>query len=531
MNFDPNNLNYEENFGSESPLSLGFNLSLFEETNNELLCQTQLPILEPSSPNLTSWCEEEEHFGTKQFSSQKLFTPFPPNDNWGDIETLDRDNNQIVTFFGQDRVFDFSQELDPSNNNSNFEKKGIPQKEKMQNVENKVKNFVDINNLHTGLQVQGNDKHKHTQILLFSENGIIANTNTNTNINTNININTNTKNNVNTNNNNFYYNAMNENKASKNFNHNENTSTLTLNLKEKQILGDSILTNIKDINSKNNTTSPFFNKNNTDKKKNVIKKEKMNKKEKEKEKKKEKAKGNENEKKKKTKSTNKRILFNSRKREWKHTKEPEKNQKIFFTNTYIKSKVHSKKNKKKNKKKNLLKLFEKNLYPPFNTPHKNETQELNKEKRPSIMAKDIDWKRKTYKIKRENKKVIIYKKKKKSRSQRLYTSNTGKNILETWFQKYYNDKDGPYPTKRQRMILSKKAGIPQLQVQRWFGQRRRVEKFIWEKKNTPKPYWIELMIENNNNNNNNNKNDKKNKNNNNNDNIDQGNDNNSNKKE
>ncbi|KAJ3428269.1 hypothetical protein M0812_25901 [Anaeramoeba flamelloides] len=108
-----------------------------------------------------------------------------------------------------------------------------------------------------------------------------------------------------------------------------------------------------------------------------------------------------------------------------------------------------------------------------------------------VSVHGIDWQRKTFKIEKFGTKVTIFKKKRKTRSQRLYTSNYGKKVLEKWFLKHLNDEGGPYPKKRQRKILAIKAEIPQLQVQRWFGQRRRAERIRWENGEAPKPHWIE----------------------------------------
>ncbi|KAJ6250967.1 hypothetical protein M0813_15787 [Anaeramoeba flamelloides] len=102
----------------------------------------------------------------------------------------------------------------------------------------------------------------------------------------------------------------------------------------------------------------------------------------------------------------------------------------------------------------------------------------------------IDWQRKTYKIEKVGTKVTILKKKRKTRSKRLYTSDFGKKILEKWFNKNQSNSSGPYPSKKQRKLLSRKANIPPLQVQRWFGQRRRLERLKWENGITAKPSWV-----------------------------------------
>ncbi|KAJ3443704.1 homeobox protein extradenticle [Anaeramoeba flamelloides] len=121
----------------------------------------------------------------------------------------------------------------------------------------------------------------------------------------------------------------------------------------------------------------------------------------------------------------------------------------------------------------------------------DETKSNSKTGKSTVYAREIDWQRKTFKIKKIGTKVLILKRKRKPRSQRLYTSRYGKRVLERWFLRHLKDMGGPYPSKRQRKALSRRADIPQLQVQRWFGQRRRVQRLRWENDEAPKPNWID----------------------------------------
>ncbi|KAJ3445438.1 hypothetical protein M0812_11312 [Anaeramoeba flamelloides] len=101
-----------------------------------------------------------------------------------------------------------------------------------------------------------------------------------------------------------------------------------------------------------------------------------------------------------------------------------------------------------------------------------------------------NWTRKRFLIvPGERKRVRILKKKKKKRSKRLKIGQFAKNYLEQWFQENYNTQRGPYPDRNTRYKMSKVTGVPELQVQRWFGQRRRFEKLKWESEKIPKPIW------------------------------------------
>ncbi|KAJ3438953.1 hypothetical protein M0812_14968 [Anaeramoeba flamelloides] len=91
----------------------------------------------------------------------------------------------------------------------------------------------------------------------------------------------------------------------------------------------------------------------------------------------------------------------------------------------------------------------------------------------------------------KGKRVKIIKRKKPTRSSRLKTSEYGKKLFESWFKKHLNKPEGPYPDKNTRKMMSEKTGIPELQVTRWFGQRRRLQRMLCEKNNFTKPYWID----------------------------------------
>ncbi|KAJ3452238.1 hypothetical protein M0812_04002 [Anaeramoeba flamelloides] len=91
----------------------------------------------------------------------------------------------------------------------------------------------------------------------------------------------------------------------------------------------------------------------------------------------------------------------------------------------------------------------------------------------------------------KGKRVKIIKRKKPTRSSRLKTSEYGKKLFESWFKKHLNKPEGPYPDKNTRKMMSEKTGIPELQVTRWFGQRRRLQRMLCEKNSFTKPNWID----------------------------------------
>ncbi|KAJ3424660.1 hypothetical protein M0812_29383 [Anaeramoeba flamelloides] len=90
----------------------------------------------------------------------------------------------------------------------------------------------------------------------------------------------------------------------------------------------------------------------------------------------------------------------------------------------------------------------------------------------------------------KGKRVKIFKRRKPTRSGRLKTTNYAKKLFENWFNKHLDQHEGPYPDKKTRKMMSEKTGIPELQVTRWFGQRRRSQRILWEKNKAPKPKWV-----------------------------------------
>ncbi|KAJ3444991.1 hypothetical protein M0812_10854 [Anaeramoeba flamelloides] len=90
----------------------------------------------------------------------------------------------------------------------------------------------------------------------------------------------------------------------------------------------------------------------------------------------------------------------------------------------------------------------------------------------------------------KGKRVKIFKRRKPTRSERLKTTEYAKTLFENWFTKHLNRPEGPYPDKNTRKSMSEKTGIPELQVTRWFGQRRRLQRLLWENKKVQKPNWI-----------------------------------------
>ncbi|KAJ3425892.1 protein son [Anaeramoeba flamelloides] len=90
-------------------------------------------------------------------------------------------------------------------------------------------------------------------------------------------------------------------------------------------------------------------------------------------------------------------------------------------------------------------------------------------------------------IKPKSSKLML---KRRRRCKRLRTTDFAKKIFEEWFQDHYNDEGGAYPSKEIRFILAEKSQTPELQVQRWFGQRRRIEKDKFKNSEIGKPKWV-----------------------------------------
>ncbi|KAJ6253077.1 homeobox protein meis2 [Anaeramoeba flamelloides] len=122
---------------------------------------------------------------------------------------------------------------------------------------------------------------------------------------------------------------------------------------------------------------------------------------------------------------------------------------------------------------------------------KTKLKSKSKIKTNKFQTKDVDWQRKTWRFVFGRKKGIkILKKKRKKRNKRLNTPKHAKSIFEKWFLEHLNDPQGPYMDKKTRTRLSQTTSIPELQVQRWFGQRRRSQRLRWLKGEAPKPNWI-----------------------------------------
>ncbi|KAJ6242599.1 homeobox protein meis3-related [Anaeramoeba flamelloides] len=121
------------------------------------------------------------------------------------------------------------------------------------------------------------------------------------------------------------------------------------------------------------------------------------------------------------------------------------------------------------------------------------TNNANKKSKKSykIYADEVDWDRRTWQfVFGPKKRLTILKKQRKSRSERVLTSEDAKSLFETWFLDHINDESGPYPNKETRKWMTEKTGIPHLQIQRWFGQRRRLQIMHWKNGQADKPNWI-----------------------------------------
>ncbi|KAJ3441691.1 homeobox protein meis2 [Anaeramoeba flamelloides] len=79
---------------------------------------------------------------------------------------------------------------------------------------------------------------------------------------------------------------------------------------------------------------------------------------------------------------------------------------------------------------------------------------------------------------------------KNKKKERMVTTKYAKKIFEKWFQKHCRNVVGPYPTKKIKKKLAKKTFTSQTHVNRWFAQRRRVEKMKWVNKKIDKPPWL-----------------------------------------
>ncbi|KAJ6235843.1 hypothetical protein M0813_28403 [Anaeramoeba flamelloides] len=168
----------------------------------------------------------------------------------------------------------------------------------------------------------------------------------------------------------------------------------------------------------------------------------------------------------------------------------------------IKSNLKNKqKHKKKIKKSNKYKLETKSKkrhhkkmkkrYPDVEFNHKKRKKKLYKKKLNEKNEKKEKKKIKNkFKLQNEQENNHKLKLKRRRRSKRLRTTDFAKEIFEEWFQQHYQTKEGPYPEKETRLLLAEKTQIPELQVQRWFGQRRRMEKAKFKNNEIPKPHWL-----------------------------------------
>ncbi|KAJ3435288.1 broad-complex core protein isoform [Anaeramoeba flamelloides] len=182
-------------------------------------------------------------------------------------------------------------------------------------------------------------------------------------------------------------------------------------------------------------------------------------------------------------STNKPRIKN------KNKGQNEKKKSDSFSKTTFKQKSLS----KKNKKKTLLK----EKYTKKSNPNKNEryyNYKKNRKKyfkdKKGIYIED-GWGQKTYQILPGDRYGLrILKKKRRRRKKRQNITKNAREILENWFKRHSNDQNGPYPDRNSRIRLGLQADTPELQVQRWFGQRRRIEKSRWENGKIEKPSWM-----------------------------------------
>ncbi|KAJ3439764.1 hypothetical protein M0812_15803 [Anaeramoeba flamelloides] len=134
-----------------------------------------------------------------------------------------------------------------------------------------------------------------------------------------------------------------------------------------------------------------------------------------------------------------------------------------------------------------------NKYPNFKKTKslKKKTTKKKKNSINKIHANEIDWQRRTWQfVFGPKKRLTILKRQRKTRGERLRTSQDAKTIFEKWFNEHINDPAGPYPNQETRQWMSEKTQIPQLQIQRWYGQRRRLQRIHWQNGKAPRPNWI-----------------------------------------
>ncbi|KAJ3447611.1 homeobox protein hhex [Anaeramoeba flamelloides] len=138
-------------------------------------------------------------------------------------------------------------------------------------------------------------------------------------------------------------------------------------------------------------------------------------------------------------------------------------------------------NKKQTKKKSRKKRKKKSK------PHRRSKKKSSNLKKPKLKRHHNGKDKNNSLIKPKSSKLML---KRRRRCKRLRTTELAKNIFEKWFQDHYNDEGGPYPSKEIRLVLAEKSQIPELQVQRWFGQRRRIEKDKFKNSEIGKPKWV-----------------------------------------
>ncbi|KAJ6233113.1 homeobox protein hhex [Anaeramoeba flamelloides] len=224
----------------------------------------------------------------------------------------------------------------------------------------------------------------------------------------------------------------------------------------------------------------------------------------------------------KTKAKNKNKNKNNKKKKKSKSKSKSKNNyDNEYTNTFAnppspkiptnKPRITNKKNIKKKsgsfskrtfKQKSLSKKDKKNIllmekYPKKLNSNKNERYNNYKKNRKKYFKDkkgiyiEDGWGQKTYQILPGDRYGLrILKKKRRTRKKRQNITENARKLLEKWFQRHSNDQNGPYPDRITRIRLGIRTDTPELQVQRWFGQRRRIEKSRWENGKIEKPSWM-----------------------------------------
>ncbi|KAJ6243597.1 hypothetical protein M0813_22035 [Anaeramoeba flamelloides] len=187
----------------------------------------------------------------------------------------------------------------------------------------------------------------------------------------------------------------------------------------------------------------------------------------------------------------------------------EKNQQYLKSYKILTNNDNKLKSNLKNKRKHKKKIEKSNIINPESKIQKNEQKKMKKrcpngELNHKKMGKKYEKKklnkkekekekekiRNVFKLQNEQENNHKLKLKRRRRSKRLRTTDFARGVLEEWFQQYNQTKEGPYPKKSTRLLLAEKTQTPELQVQRWFGQRRRREKLKFINNQIPKPHWL-----------------------------------------